>query len=199
MATLLKVRNGIAKKANPKRRKKARRRNPATVKATASKAVANPRRRRRRNPVALVANPRRRRRTTRRRRNGLFGDTKETVSTVMALGAGMITTKIGAGILTPLVSRFLTQVGVGQFSQILSEGAVAVLAVAPIARKVAGQNAGKFAMLGGLAITALDALDMILPDSVPLNPFSVNSQPLVLNQPTVITPKLSGYADVPVF
>lgn len=200
MASLIKVRNGVAKR-NPKRRRKARR-NPS-VRAKAA-TVANPRKRRkrsmRRNGVVMksVSNPKRRR-YSRRRRNGLLptGTTKSTASAVISLGAGMIGTKIGAGIIAPFLSRFMTQVGAGAFTQVGSELIVAVTAVNFIAKKVTDNEKAKYAVLGGLAVTALDALDLLLPDSLNLNPFTMSQPVLIAPAPAVATsPSVSGYSYV---
>lgn len=190
MAEMKLIENGIAKVANGRKRKTRRRRNPTAARATtaraaATRSVANPRKRRRRRngvtAVSRVANPRRRR-TTRRRRNGLLGDSKETVSSVLALGAGMVGSKIGGGLLAPFLNNFLTPVGLGAYGQVISQAAVTVLAVSPIARKLGGNNAAKFTMLGGLTLVALDFIDMMLPDNILSNPFNVNVNPIVIQQ-----------------
>lgn len=201
MASLIKVRNGVAKR-NPKRRRKARR-NPS-VKAK----VANPRRRRRRSmrrngvvTARAVSNPRRKRRYSRRRRNGLLptGTTKSTAGAVISLGAGMIGTKIGAGIIAPFLGRFMTQVGAGQFTQIGSQLLVSLTVVNFVAKKVTDSEKAKYAVLGGLAVTALDALDLILPDSLNLNPFSMSQPVLIAPAPAVaVAPSVSG-GGIPVY
>lgn len=196
MPTITAVRNG-AVKANPKRRRKARR-NPVTAKA------ANPRRRRRRNPVASVttraanpskaANPRRRRRrngvtvakanprrkSTRRRRNGIFGDTKAEAKQVLSLLAGLAGTKLIGGIATPYVAQLLAYVGMAKFAQPVSNAAVAIFAVAPVAGMVGGRDSAKLARLGGLAVAGLDVLQLVLPSGFSYSPFASNTAPIVL-------------------
>lgn len=208
MASLIKVRNGVAKR-NPRRRRKARR----TKRNGAAKVVAkasNPRRRRRRastmrNGATLraVANPRRKRRSIRRRRNPSLlptGSTGQTAAAVASLGAGMIVTKIGGGILAPFLQRFMSQIGAGSFTQVGSELIVALTVVNYGASKIVSAEKAKYALLGGLAVSALDALDLLLPDTLNLNPFSASAQPIVIAAApaAAASPSVSGYA-VPMY
>ena len=181
MAEMKLVENGVRRKrrSNPKKR-----RNTTTI--TQARATAK------RNgfklvkagtPTRTVSNPKRRRRrvTRRRKNNGLLGDTKETVTAVASLGGGMVASKIAGGLATPFTQRFLTPLGVGNYAQIITEAVLAVVVISPIARKIAGAKAAKFAMLGGLTSAGLNVLDMFMPDTLPLNPFALsNSQPVIL-------------------
>lgn len=196
MPQLTVVRNGVTK-ANPKKRRK--RRNPV-AKATATanprrrrrrnasvtrrnpvaaKATANPRRkRRRRNPVITKANPRRRK--VGRRRNGIFGDTKADAKNVLSLLGGLVGTKIVGGIAAPYVASLLAYIGMSRFAQPVTDAAVAVFAVAPVAGMVGGNESRKLARLGGIAVAGLDLLSMVLPSGFSYNPFAVNTTPIVL-------------------
>lgn len=191
MAEMKLIENGVTRRRTTRKR----RTNGATARkrrTTARRKTANPVRRRRRSAPKVT----RRRRTYRRKNNGLFGDSKETVKAVLSLGGGMVGTKIAGGILIPFISKVLTPLGVGSFSQVASEALVSLIAVRPIASKIGGRDAGKFAMLGGLTISALDAIDMMLPSTLPLNPFAmVNSAPIMLN-PAPASVSGTGYTRV---
>lgn len=197
MPTITQVRNGVA---NPRKRRK--RRNPTTTTATANprrrrrrrnpsasvttraanpaKATVNPRkRRRRRNPSTAItkANPRRRR----RRRNGVFGDTKSEAKQVLSILGGLAGTKVIGGIASPYVAQLLAYVGMSRFAQPVTDAAVALVAVGPVAGMVGGRESAKLARLGGLAVAGLDLLQMILPSGFAYSPFAVNSTPIVLS------------------
>lgn len=158
----------VSKAANPRKR---RRRNPSTTTAL----VANPRRRRRRNPVVAVANKRRRG----RRRNGIFGDTKSDVKQVASLVGGLVGVKVAGGIVTPYVSNLLAGFGAGRFATPIVDAMLAV-SVAPMAAKWVGGDP-KMVRLGGLALVALDLLQMVLPSGFQYSPFAINSAPVILS------------------
>jgi hypothetical protein len=120
--------------------------------------------------------------------NGVFGNSKETVISVISLLAGLGITKIESSILTPLAARGLNMIGLGQFAQPLVEMGCAVTINRWAAENIK-KGTGKFVMYGGLAMALMDVIQSFLPQTSAYNPFaSVNMQPLVLNQPSVIVP-----------
>jgi len=193
---LVKVQNGVA---NPRRRK--RRKNPVK---RATTATANPRKRRvkrRRNPVTAVtvANPRKRRVKRRRnpvavtrkrngvsrKRNGIFGDTKADAKNVLALVSGLVGTKIAGGIAAPYTAQALAVVGMGKFAKPVTDAVIAMTLTPMVAGMVAGGDVKKMARLGGLALAALDIVEILLPQGFAYNPFtSANVAPIVLQGQT---------------
>lgn len=168
MAELVTVKNGVK---NPRKRKTTRRRkrrNPVARKRTTAK-----RRVTRRNPAP------KRRVTKRSKNNGLLGDTKATVKAVTALGAGMLGTKIVAGVALPFVAPTLSKVGLGGWGRPIVEAVVALPAKS-IGAMAGGREAGKFAMLGGLSVALLSALEEFLPAVGLYNPFSGMNQPIMV-------------------
>lgn len=195
MATMKLIKNGTRRAvANPRKRRKStkrRRRNPATPAVAVRTASV------RRNPAPVarkVANPRKRRKTVRRRRrngvlskkNGLFGDSRETVRSVVSLLAGLAITRVESGILTPTVARPLAMVGLQNFAQPITEAALAVTINKWAATQLSGRDSGKFVMIGGLAMAAMSAIQQLLPQTSAYNPFaSANTSPVVVNQPVI--------------
>lgn len=187
---------------NPKRRKKTRRRNPT---ATQIKPSKNPVAIKRRSvslaaaksviaknglkAVSRVSNPRKRK--TRKRRNGLtqpitrrangiLGNSKQDVKQTGSLLLGMAVTKGLGRVLQGFAAPFLAQIGVGKYSEIISDVAVALLIVPFGFGKIAGSEAAKFGRLGGLGVVGLDALNIVAPNVVnQYNPFV--SAPIMLN------------------
>jgi len=210
MATLKLIRNGTRKVANKRRR----RRNTAT--AVARKPVANKRRRRNsvssasvksfaeRNGMKLVrknsgikkvANKRKHHRRHRRNgvsvRNGLLGNSRETVTSVVALLVGTVATKIEGGIATPIVSGLLNPLGFGQYAPALTQIALSLTvnkwAGDAIGKQFRAPNAGKFVMLGGLAMGAMSLIEQFLPQASAYNPFaSVNTMPIATPQTGIV-------------
>jgi hypothetical protein len=198
MAQLKLIQNGIRKTANRKRRRK----NP-TTRTTVARKAANPRKRRRRSRngiaaaapvVRRVTNGRRRRHTKRRSRNGvtmrrvnngLFGNSKETVTSVVSLLVGLGATKVESSILTPIASNLLGNLGMGYLAKPLIEAGAAVT-VNKWAAEAIKKGSGKYVMIGGLAMALMSLLEQFLPSTSAYNPFaSSNGSPIVLNQPQI--------------
>lgn len=207
MATLKLIENPARRSAaNPKRRKTTKRRNPSTASKAVVRTASNPakKRRRRRNTsvttlTKTAANPATRRRRSngvakrrngvalRKRSNGMFGNTKETVKAVGSLLGGLVLTNIAGSIFSPILSRPLASLGVGNFAKPAVEAVIAVTVGRWGGKMVAGEQGAKFAMIGGLAIATMSLIQQLLPQTSVYNPFSSpNTSPLVLNQPTVI-------------
>ena len=173
------VKRTATKTANPKRKR--RRRNPvATTRTRSASAVANPKRkRRRRNPVVAV----KRKRNGSKRRNGIFGDSKADVKNVLTIVGGMIGTKIAGGIVSPYAGQILAYVGASKYARPITNGVLAVTVV-PMVAGMLKQDA-KMARLGGLAVAALDVIEMLLPSGFAYNPFAGgNNSPIVLSGET---------------
>lgn len=190
------VRNGTKKVAN-----KRRRRNTATT----VKKVANKRRKRRngtsllqaksaakKNGMKLVAmkrvsNKRRHHRkhkrngTIRKVNNGMFGNSKETIVSVVSLLAGLGVTKVESAILTPIAQQALSILGLQNFARPIIEGGMA-LTVNKWAADAIKKGSGKFVMYGGLAMALMSLAEQFLPSLSTYNPFSSsNGMPLVLS------------------
>lgn len=118
-------------------------------------------------------------------RNGLLGNSTETAKSVVSLLVGLGATKLESGIATPLVAQFLTPVGFGRFSKPVTEFVLAITvnkwAGDAIGRRVKAPQAGKFAMIGGLAMSAMSVLELLLPQTSAYNPFAtINTNPISL-------------------
>ena len=210
MANLKLIKNGVKRVANKKRRTKRRRRNPATTVA----AKKNPAKRRnvssasvksfaKRNGLKLVkANGARRapvanKRHKRRRRNGaimsrsngLFGNSKETVVSVVSLLAGLGVTKVESALLSPLAGQALGMLGLQNFAKPIVEAGAAVT-VNKWAAEAIKKGSGKYVMYGGLAMALMSLVEQFIPQTSAYNPFATgNNNPLVLNQPVVVDPR----------
>lgn len=166
MATLKIIRNGVKRRANPKRKRVANPRSSSPV----LKSVANPKRRstkrRRRNGIVT------------RRRNGILGDTKRDVKNVVSLTGGAITTNVLGNTLAGMIAPYLSSVGIGNYASIVSQLAIALFGVPYVARALGGQDAASMARLGGLLSVTLDVLGTFFPSFNSLNPFA--SAPIVV-------------------
>lgn len=195
MARMAEIQNGVTRKKNSSRRKTVKRRNSSvakpkrrngTTKAGALsflkknglKAVkvgtaSNPKRRKRhhkrRNGIAAVS----------RSRNGLFPATKRDARRVGGLLGGMAATKIGGRILGNFAAGLLAQVGAGRFAEVLSDGAMALVVVPFVAKKIGTSADADNARLGGLAVVGLDLIEQFAPSALSsLNPFK--SSPVIM-------------------
>lgn len=201
------IRNGTKKVANKRRTK--RRKN--TTPSTTAKAANGAKRRNgttragatswaKRNGLVLRKAENGKRKKTHRRKhrngsgtirkvnNGVLGNSKETVMAVVSLLAGLGITKVESSILTPLAARALNMLGLGQFAQPLVEAGCAV-SINRWAADALKKGSGKYVMYGGLAMALMDVLQSFLPQTSAYNPFaSVNTAPIVLNQPSVVVP-----------
>lgn len=205
MATLKLIQNGIKKTAN-KRRKKSRKRNGTATTAVAKKA--NPRKRNgttkvgaaafaKRNGLKLVkkaANGHKRHKRSKKRNgspsmrrvnNGVFGNSKETVTSVVSLLVGLGATKVESSILTPMASQLLNNLGVGFLAKPLIEAGAAIT-VNKWAAEAIKRGSGKYVMIGGLAMALMSLVEQFLPQTSAYNPFaSANLTPIVINQPQI--------------
>lgn len=185
--------NGLRKSANGKRKRR-RRRNPSTV----AKAK-NPARRRsvslssakavlKRNGLKATSlsnghrkHKRRKHRrnglTTTRRNNGFFGNTRSDATQVLQLGAGALGTKAAGRAISGILAPFLSQVGLGGYAGIITDGAIALFVAPWVADKVS-RGSGKMVRLGGLLAVALDGVEMLAPGVMSFNPF--NNAPIVM-------------------
>lgn len=172
MATLKLIENGIKKTVvnGRKRRVKRRRSNPVAV---ATKSI------RRRNPVKRVTakriNGRRRRNGIGRikRSNGIFGTGSAIVKKTLTLTGGAVATNLGGNWIATLVSPYLAQFGLGQYTNLITQALVAQFGV-PYLAKLAKQD-GEMARLGGFLSVTLTALNQFFPQFSSLNPFTANS------------------------
>lgn len=178
MATLKIIRNGATANGRRKRRRNSAKKNPVS-KVTRR---ANPR-------ITRTANPKRRRRNgIAARRNGFFGDTKADVKNVLALTGGAIGTNVAGNTLAGLLAPYIATVGLGAYSSIIAQTAIAMFGVPYIARSLAGNDAAKMARLGGLLSVTLDVLGTFFPQFNSLNPFSTS--PIVMSGNQIgITPE----------
>lgn len=195
MATFGEVQNGLRKRSNSRRKNSAtakpKKRNGTTKAGAASFAKKNGmvlisrtalngrkkkhHRRHKRNGIAAVS----------RSRNGIFGNTKHDATQVVALLGGMGATKIIGRIVGNFVSPYISQLGVGNYSGIVSEALVAVFVVPMVAKKISPSSAQN-ARLGGLAVVGLSLIEKFGGTSLAgLNPF--NTSPIVMsgNQPLI--------------
>lgn len=200
---------GIVENGLKKRNGKSRRRNPVSV----AKASKNPARRRtvglataksvaKRNGLKLVsiANPKRKRHHKRRRngvtsvkgytsraRNGLFGNTKQDAHNVAALGGGLFLTRIVGNFVSGWVNPLLAQIGLGQYSTVITNAGISLLVIPMIAKKVYPKGKD-MARLGGLFATTLSALEIFAPSiASQINPFN-NSPVVMTGNGAAITP-----------
>lgn len=185
--------NGAARAATVKAKNPAKRRSLglASVKSFAkrnglklvSKSAQNPKRkahkRKRRNGLATIP----------RSRNGIFGNTKHDAKQVLTLIGGMAGTKLISKFITPYLSPLLAKIGIGNYSTIIVDGAVALLVVPAIAAKIVrGGDTAKLARLGGMVIVGLDLIDEFAPAQFSmLNPFA-SSAPIVINNGAAAMP-----------
>ena len=209
MAKMAVVQNGTKKRT--KRRNgtagktasvKARKKNPARRGTTlagaksfakknglviVSKTVANGRRkkrrgsgRKRRNGLATAAG-------YTSRRNGLLGKTKNDARVVGGVLGGAVATKLISRIVVPFVAPYMAQVGAGSFTEIVVDGAIALVAIPLAVGKVSPKDMGN-ARLGGLLVVAIDAIEMVAPNLLGYNPFNTSAV-VVANGQALVTPK----------
>jgi hypothetical protein len=191
-----KKRNGVARKtATVKARKNPARRvtTLAAAKAAAkrnglvivSKTVANGRRKKRRggkrrNGLATAAG-------YTRSRNGLLGKTKNDARVVGGVLGGAVATKLLSRIVVPFVAPYMAQVGAGSFTEIVVDGAIALVAIPLAVGKMSPKDMGN-ARLGGLLVVAIDAIEMVAPNLLGYNPFNTSAV-VVANGQALVTPK----------
>lgn len=203
MAKLGLVENGVKRRGKKRRRRNPtattpRAKNPAKRRAISvasakavlkrndlkvvSKSVANPKRKRhhkRRNGISTAAIT---------RRNGILGNTKGDAKTVGAVLGGAIFTKTVGRLLSGYVAPYLSQLGIGKYSEIVVDGAVALLITPFVASKVVkGGDIAKQARLGGLLVVGLSAIEAIAPSVLQYNPF-VTSPVVMTGGGAAITP-----------
>ena len=188
MAELKLIQNGVRKaKANPRKRKTTRRRKRRNGIATASAVKRNPVKRARRNGV------------TARRRNGFFGDTKTDVKNVLSLTGGAIGTNIAGNAVASALTPYIASIGLGAYSSIITQLAIALFGVPYVAKALAGQDAAKMARLGGLLSVTLDVLGTFFPQFNSLNPFTTSPIVVSGNQvglmPNAVAQIAQGAAD----
>jgi len=184
---------GIVENGLRKRRTHKKRRNPSVVAkaknpARRSVSLASARAVIKKNGLKTVrvsANPKRKHKRRRRnglvtttRRNGFFGNTKGDAKQVLALGAGALGVKAAGRALSGFVSPILSQIGVGQYAEIITDLGLTLFVVPFVGKKVGGGEAAKMARLGGLLTVALDAVEMFAPNVLSFNPF--NNAPIVM-------------------
>lgn len=189
MAELKLIKNG----AKPKRR------NGKTI---ATKKVSNGKRksgrRTKRNGVLATTKTKRngarvtrtkRNGTIRKVSNGFFGDSKETVTSVISLLAGLGVTKVESAMLSPVAAQALGMIGLQNFARPLVEAGAAVT-VNRWAAEAIKKGSGKFVMYGGLAMALMSLVEQFVPQTSTYNPFaSSNVTPIVLNQPQIVDAK----------
>lgn len=191
MAKMGIVENGLKKHKRTKRR----RRNPLT----AAKITKNPARRSislvsaksvlKKNglkAISLKANPHKRRKHRKHRngvavvstrRNGFFGNTKGDAVQVLQLGAGALGVKAVGRALSGVIAPFLSQIGVGNYAEIITDAGLALF-VAPFVADKVSRGSGKMVRLGGLLTVGLDIVEMFAPNFMSFNPF--NTSPIVM-------------------
>ncbi len=190
---------GIVENGLKRRRKSRRRRNPPIAAKRASTAKKNGARRRtisvasaravaKRNGLKLVsksvANPKRKRQARRRngiatksyvsrRSNGFLGNTKGDAKTVGTVIGGAIFTKTLARIISPFVAPYASQVGIGNYTEILVDALVALFLTPFAAGMLLGKahDSVKQARLGGLLVVGLSAIEKVAPSVLQYNPF----------------------------
>lgn len=173
---------GVAKRSNPVKRRSISKASALSVlkknglKAVSIKSVANGRKRKRRRRNGLVtrsAAPR----TGIFRNNGLLGNSKQTVKNVAALGVGAVFTKIVGQLVNGFTAPYLSQMGVGNYSQIICDAGVALIVTPLVAAKVVrgSGETPKMASLGGALVVGLDVVGKFAPGVLQYNPFVTNS------------------------
>lgn len=123
------------------------------------------------------------------RRNGLLGNTTKQVKDVGALLAGLLGGKAAGRFLQSFIAPYLAKTGLGQYVEILSDGAIALVVAPMVAAKVAGADAAKFASLGAMANVVVDIIDMVAPNALSMfggNPLVSNGQQVGLS-PAAVT------------
>jgi len=178
----LKKRNGTKRKSNPlglARVKGFAAKNGLKLvpKGSSIKVAVNPKRkRRRRNGLPSLT-----KRGFSLKRNGLFGNTKSDAKKVGSLLGGMLGGKALARVIQSFVAPYLSQVGLGNYAEILADAGVA-LTIAPfVAAKIGGADAAQFARLGALANVVVDVIEMVAPNTLSM----FGSNPLVSNGQSV--------------
>lgn len=220
MAKIGLVENGLRKRRSTKRR----RRNPTPVAKVAKK---NPARRAisaasvksfaKRNGLKLVskasANPKRKKHRKHRRnglatttrstsfltkRNGLFGNSKHDATNVAALGGGLFLTKFIGNFVSGWVQPILARIGLGNYSTIITNGAIAIVVIPMIAKRTVPKQSDML-RLGGLFATGLSILEQVAPSVLSqINPF--NTSPIIITSngaavpPATVTQIAAGVA-----
>lgn len=190
MATLGTMQNGVRKSKS-----KSRRRNGGTTLAGA-KAFAK------KNGLTLSkrSNPKKKRRSKRRnglaatpaRRNGILGNTKTDVTRGLAVLGGGVGTKVLGRILGNLGAPYLSQVGLGNHSEIVGD-AVAGLVVLPMVVKKMMPKYTNDVRLGGIVAVIADGVEKVAPNV--LQGFSFNrviNDPVVINGQPMLTPQAAA-------
>lgn len=197
-----------------KRKKRARRRNPAPTASKTKSAKRNPSpvtaaraaAYAKRNGMKLVArgtsaNPKKKRRsrrngvvTTTSKRNGLLGSSRSDAEKVIALGAGAVLTRLIGRTVNGFVAPLASQMGLGRFSGVIVEGAVALTAIPWLGKKIRNNAAGDFARLGGLLAAGFSAAETFAPGVIP-NPFASGDSLLVT--PAAVAQIAAGVAASP--
>ena len=189
----LKRRNGAKRKANGVKRKSngttkagamsfAKKNGLKLVSKVSTLANGKRRKNRRRRRNGILSKP------ITRRSNGLLGNTKSDAKKVGFLLGGMALTKAAGRFLQSFASPYLAQVGVGQYSEIICDGVVALVAVPMIAGEPIGKEAADWGRLGGLSAVALDAMELFFPDALDWLPFSQGGGVVVANGQAAVTP-----------
>lgn len=154
------------------------------LKLVSTKAVANGRKRhkrRRRNGISVTS--------ITRRSNGLLGNTKSDAKQVAVLGGGALATKMIGRVVLSFAQSILSSIGVGNYAEIIVDGATALIITPFIAGKlVKGSDVQKMARLGGLLVVGLDLVEAFAPNALQWNPF--NTSPVIMgaNGQAGITP-----------
>jgi hypothetical protein len=190
MATLKLIENGIAKKANGKRRKRrGRRRNPSLGTGSTKRVVRRNGRTTKagaasfakRNGLKLVKRTNGKRKHHRRKRrngvsavrrvsNGIFGTGSSIVKKTLTLTGGAIATNIGGNYIATMLSPYLSQFGLGQYTDLITQALVAYFGVPYLARLL--KQDAEMARLGGFLSVTLTALNKFFPQFASLNPFA---------------------------
>lgn len=168
------VQNGLRKKANGTKRKA----NPLSLAKVQGFLKKNGLKSVKRGAVVAIANPKRRKGRKRRnglesaksfsmtRRNGLLGNTKQQAKDVAGLLGGMLGGKAVGRVLNNFASPYLAQMGLGGYSEIISDGVVALIIAPLVGGKVGGANTAKFVALGAMANVAVDIVELVAPNTL---------------------------------
>lgn len=195
MAKIAYVHNGTAKTATAKngtkRRKgsarkggsKKRRRNPSLSLSRVQTFL-------KKNGMRTASRKRNGATTVSRSRNGILGNTKSDAKQVGFLALGAAVTKGVGRVLAGFAAPYLSQMGLGKYTTIISDGIVALVAVPFIAQKTLGKEASTFGRLGGLLVVGLDGFNMLAPDALAAyNPFIDMSPIVVANGQAAFAPE----------
>ena len=123
-----------------------------------------------------------------RRANGLLGNTKSDAKKVGFLLGGMALTKALGRFLQSFAAPYLSQVGAGQYSEIICDGVVSLVAIPMVAGKTLGKEASDWGRLGGLSVVAMDAMEIFFPDALNWLPFNNGAGVVIANGQPAVTP-----------